>query len=261
MMPPTISLEEAKPYVDKMRRIIGSYPEVVTVISQLGRPDDGTDTTGFFNAEFNVPLKPFDDWPSGVTKEKLTDELNTKLGAEFPGVDFNFSQYIEDNVEEAASGIKGENAIKLFGNDLQAIQDTAYKIKDVLGTVPGVADLSVFESVGQPTVDIDIDRGRAARYGLAPGDVNTTIQAAVGGESAGNLYEEGSDRNFPIMVRLAPKYRDSLDAIRRITIGAANPSGSGVVPIPLTDVADALRSPAPRSSTARTKQALHPDQI
>jgi heavy metal efflux system protein len=236
-MPPTISLEEAEPYVDKMRHIMGSYPEVVTVISQLGRPDDGTDTTGFFNAEFNVPLKPFGDWPSGMTKEKLTDELNAKLEAEFPGVDFNFSQYIEDNVEEAASGIKGENAIKLFGNDLQAIQDTAYKIKDVLGTVPGITDLSVFESVGQPTVDIDIDRARAARYGLQPGDINSTLQAAIGGTAAGNLYEYGSDRNFPIIIRLAPKYRDSLDAIRRITIGAANPSGNGIIPVPLTDVA------------------------
>lgn len=238
-MPPTISLEEAEPYVDKMRHIIGSFPEVVTVVSQLGRPDDGTDTTGFFNAEFNVPLKPFGEWPLGVDKEKLTDELNAKLTAAFPGVDFNFSQYIEDNVEEAASGIKGENAIKLFGNDLQALQDTAYKIKDVLGTVPGITDLSVFESVGQPTVDIDIDRARAARYGLQPGDINTTIQAAIGGTAAGNLYEEGSDRNFPIVVRLAPKYRDSIDAIRKITIGAANPSGNGIIPVPLTDVASA----------------------
>ena len=236
-MPPTVSLEEAEPYVNKMRHIIGGYPEVVTVISQLGRPDDGTDTTGFFNAEFNVPLKPFGEWPAGMTKDKLTDELSAKLEADFPGVDFNFSQYIEDNVEEAASGIKGENAIKLFGNDLQAIQDTAYKIKDVLGTVPGITDLSVFESVGQPTVDIDIDRARAARYGLQPGDINSTIQAAIGGTAAGNVYEYGSDRNFPIVVRLAPKYRQNIDAIRRITIGAANPSGTGIIPVPLTDIA------------------------
>jgi cobalt-zinc-cadmium resistance protein CzcA len=237
-LPPTISLEEAEPYVSRIRHVIGDFPEAVTVISQLGRPDDGTDTTGFFNAEFSVPLKPFDTWPSGVDKERLTEQMNAALIAQFPGVDFNFSQYIEDNVEEAASGIKGENAIKLFGNDLGAIQQTAYEIKDVLRTVPGIADLSVFESVGQPTIDIDIDRLRAARYGLAPGDINTTIQAAIGGTAAGNVYEYGSDRNFPIIVRLAPKYRQSLDAIRHITVGAQSPSGSGVVPIPLADLAD-----------------------
>ena len=236
-LPPSISLEEATPYVNRMRQIIRRFPEVVTVISQLGRPDDGTDTTGFFNAEFNVPLKPFDTWPKGIDKEKLTQQVNEALAAEFPGVDFNFSRYIEDNVEEAASGVKGENSVKLYGNDLDAIQKTAYKIKQVMKTVPGITDLSVFDSLGQPTVNIDIDRERAARYGLAPGDINSTIQAAVGGQAAGNVYEYGSDRNFPIVVRLAKQYRQSLDAIQHITIGAPNPSGSGVVPIPLTDVA------------------------
>jgi cobalt-zinc-cadmium resistance protein CzcA len=236
-LPPSISLEEANGYVNRMRRLIKSYPEVITVISQNGRPDDGTDATGFFNAEFFVPLKPFDAWPRGVDKEKLTDEVNSALEAEFPGVEFNFSQYIEDNVEEAASGVKGENSVKLFGNDLGALEKTAAKIKEVMSTVPGISDLAVFNSLGQPTVKIEIDRGRAARYGLAPGDVNSTIAAAIGGQAAGNLYEEGSDRNFPMIVRLAPNYRQSLDAIRRITVGAPNPSGSGVVPIPLTDVA------------------------
>ena len=220
-----------------MRQIIRGFPEVVTVVSQLGRPDDGTDATGFFNAQFNVPLKPFDAWPEGVDKEKLTQQINDALSAEFPGVDFNFSQYIQDNVEEAASGVKGENSIKLYGNDLDAIQKTAYRIKQVMKTVPGVTDLAVFDTVGQPTVDIEIDRERAARYGLAPGDINSTIQAAIGGTAAGNVYEHGSDRNFPIVVRLAPQYRQNLDAIRHITVGATSPSGSGVVPIPLTDVA------------------------
>ena len=237
-MPPSISLEEANGYVNRMRQIIKSFPEVVTVISQNGRPDDGTDATGFFNAEFFVPLKPFDAWPSGVDKEKLTEQVNAALEAQFPGVEFNFSQYIEDNVEEAASGVKGENSVKLFGNDLATLEKTAAKIKEVMSTVPGITDLAVFNSLGQPTVRIDIDRARAARYGLAPGDINSTIAAAIGGQAAGNLYEEGSDRNFPMVVRLAPKYRQSLDAIRRITIGAPNPSGSGVVPIPLTDVAN-----------------------
>jgi heavy metal efflux system protein len=236
-MPPSISLETANGYVNEMRRIIKSYPEVITAVSQNGRPDDGTDSTGFFNAEFYVPLKPFDAWPSGVDKEKLTDEINEKLESQFPGVEFNFSQNIEDNVEEAASGVKGENSVKLFGNDLGLLEKTAAQIKDVMATVPGIADLAVLNSLGQPTVQIEIDRARAARYGLQPGDINSTIAAAIGGQPAGNVYEEGSDRNFPIVIRLAPQYRQSLDAIRRITIGAPNPNGNGVVPIPLTDVA------------------------
>ena len=236
-MPPSISLEEGNSYVNRMRHIIKSFPEVVTVVSQHGRPDDGTDATGFFNAEFYVPLKPFDAWPAGVDKDELTQQVNAALTAEFPGVDFNFSQNIEDNVEEAASGVKGENSVKLFGNDLATLEKTADEIKDVMATVPGITDLAVFNSLGQPTVKIDIDRARAARYGLAPGDVNATIQAAIGGQAAGNLYEDGSDRNFPIIVRLAPQYRQSLDAIRRITIGAQNPSGSGIVQIPLSEVA------------------------
>ena len=236
-MPPSISLEEGNRYVNQMRAVIKSYPEVVTVISQNGRPDDGTDATGFFNAEFYVPLKPFGDWPKGVDKEKLTKTVSDALEAKFPGVEFNFSQTIEDNVEEAASGVKGENSIKLYGNSLETLEDTAAKIKEVMGAIPGIEDLAVLNSLGQPTVKIDIDRARAARYGLAPGDINSTVQAAIGGQAAGNLYEDGSDRNFPMMVRLAPEYRQSLDAIQHITIGAPNPDGTGIVPIPLTDVA------------------------
>jgi heavy metal efflux system protein len=237
-MPPSISLEEGNGYVNRIRRQIRGFPEVVTVVSQHGRPDDGTDATGFFNAEFFVPLKPFDEWPAGIDKERLTRQMNRALGARFPGVEFNFSQYIEDNVEEAASGVKGENSVKLFGNDLATLERTANRLKNVMTKVAGITDLAVFNSLGQPTVRIDIDRVRAARYGLSPGDINATVSAAIGGQAAGNLYEEGSDRNFPMMVRLAPEYRQSLSAIRRITIGAPSPNGSGIVPIPLTDVAD-----------------------
>ena len=236
-MPPSISLEEGNSYVNRMRKVVKNFPEVVTVISQNGRPDDGTDATGFFNAEFYVPLKPVEAWPDGIDKDKLTQQVSDALEAQFPGVEFNFSQNIEDNVEEAASGVKGENSVKLFGNDLETLERTAAKIKDVMATVPGITDLAVLNSLGQPTVKIDIDRARAARYGLAPGDINSTIQTAIGGQAAGNLYEEGSDRNFPMVVRLAPEYRQNLDVIRRITIGAQNPSGGGVVQIPLSDVA------------------------
>jgi cobalt-zinc-cadmium resistance protein CzcA len=237
-MPVSISLEEGNAYVNRMRRIIKSYPEVQTVVSQHGRPDDGTDATGFFNAEFFVPLHPFDTWPSGVDKEELTRRMTEELGRNLAGVEFNFSQYIQDNVEEAASGVKGENSVKLFGNDLATLETTAEKIRAVLATVPGVTDLAVFKSLGQPTVRIDVDRDRAARFGLAPGDVNATVQAAIGGQSAGDVFEPGSDRHFATVVRLAPEYRADLQAIRRIPIGAPAPSGSGTIAVALGDVAD-----------------------
>jgi cobalt-zinc-cadmium resistance protein CzcA len=237
-MPATISLETANSYVNRMRRTIGAYPEVVTAVSQNGRPDDGTDASGFFNAEFFVPLKPASAWPSGVDKAKLTDDMSAALASQFPGVEFNFSQTIEDNVEEAASGVKGENSVKLFGNDLATLESTAASIKAVMAKIPGIADLAVLNSLGQPTIEIRVDRARAARFGLATGDINAVIQAAIGGQAAGNLYEPDSDRNYPIIVRLAPQYRDSLEAIRRITVNAANPSGGAPIPIALSAIAD-----------------------
>ncbi|GAC1524787.1 MAG: CusA/CzcA family heavy metal efflux RND transporter [Ramlibacter sp.] len=236
-LPTTISLEEANGYVNRMRKVFSSYPEVELVVSQNGRPDDGTDASGFFNAEFFVPLKPVSAWPSGVTKEQLVDDINAKLVDQFPGVEFNFSQYISDNVEEAASGVKGQNSIKVYGNDLATLDRTATDIKKVMSNIAGITDLSVFRELGQPTLRIDVDRAKAARYGLAPGDVNATVQAAIGGQAAGNLYEASSDRSFPIVVRLAAPYRQSLDAMRRITVGAPAPSGTGVVQIPLSDLA------------------------
>jgi cobalt-zinc-cadmium resistance protein CzcA len=236
-LPASISLEEGNDYVNRMRELIRTFPEVQTVVSQHGRPDDGTDATGFFNAEFFVPLKPSGDWPRGVDKDRLTEQLTTKLEESFPGVDFNFSQYIQDNVEEAASGVKGENSVKLYGNDLQTLETTARKIRDTLQTVPGITDLAVFDPLGQPTVSIDVDRTRAARLGLAPGDVNAVVQAAIGGQAAGDVYEYGSDRHFPMMVRMAPAYRAGLEDIRRITIGTPAPNGTGALQIPLADVA------------------------
>ncbi len=236
-MPPSISLEEANSYVNGMRKSIMTFPEIETAVSQHGRPDDGTDATGYFNAEFFVPLKDSAQWPAGMDKEWLTELMKHKLQDDFPGVEFNFSQYIQDNVEEAASGVKGENSIKLFGNDLETLERTAEEIKTVVQTIPGITDLAVLSALGQPTIRIDLDRGRAARYGLAPGDINATIQAAIGGQAAGDLFEEGSDRHFPMIVRFASEYRQSLEAIRRITVGAPSPSGTGVVQIPLADVA------------------------
>ncbi len=197
-MPASISLEAGNPYVERMRKLIGSYPEVTTVVSHQGRPDDGTDATGFFNVEFFAPLKPADQWRPGLTKDKLIEQMSAQLREELPGIEFNFSQYIQDNVQEAASGVKGENSVKIYGTDLEQITRTAEDVKAALATVPGVTtDLAVFTSLGQPTVRIDIDRARAARYGLAPGDIATTISAAIGGQTAGDLYEYGSDRPLP----------------------------------------------------------------
>ncbi len=234
-LPPTISLEEGNEYVNRMRKMVAAFPEVQSIVSQQGRPDDGTDAAGFFNAELFVPLKRVEEWRKGVDKDALTKEILTKLQSEFTGVEFNFSQYLQDNVAEAVSGVKGENSIKLYGNDLQVLTDTANKIKSVLSTVPGITDLAVFNSLGQPTVQVDIDRSRAARYGLSPGDINATIRVAIGGQAAGDLYEPNSDQHFPIVVRLAPKFRESLDDIRNLRIAVQTPGG--LAQIALSDVA------------------------
>lgn len=235
-LPPSISLEAGQPTVNAIRREIMTYPEVKSVLSAHGRPDDGTDSTGFFNAEYFVPLKPAGDWPSGVTKEKLTAEMSEKLQKRFPGVDFAFSQYIEDNVEEAASGVKGANSVKVYGPDLATLQQLSDRIKTQMSAVQGISDLGVAQSLGQPTVRIDIDRQRASRYGVLPDDINATIAAAIGGQSTGDLFEKGTDRHFPIIVRLKPEQRDSIEAIKRIPIGVQEPDGT-MNHVPLSEVA------------------------
>jgi cobalt-zinc-cadmium resistance protein CzcA len=236
-LPASISLEAGQPVVNGIRDIIAGYPEVERVISTHGRPDDGTDPTGFFNAEFYTPLKPFDEWPKGMNKEKLTAELQQRLQAKYPGVELEFSQYIEDNVEEASSGVKGANSIKVFGPDLATLEKIADQIQAQMKQVRGIADLGISDSLGQPTVQINVDRASAARYGLTPDDINTTISAAIGGVSPGDLYEKGTDRHFPIVIRLQPTERNSLEALRRITVAAPAPSGNGTIQVPLSEVA------------------------
>ncbi len=236
-MPASVSLDAGNVAVNRMRGVLGSFPEVKTVVSQQGRTDDGLDSNGFFNAEFNVPLKPRSEWRSGLSKPELIDEVLGKLRAEFVGVEFNFSQYLQDNVQEAISGVKGENSLKLFGHDLTTLTDTAEKIRAVMSTVPGIADLSANTVIGQPTVSIDVDRFAAGRYGLAPGDINTAIRAAIGGEEAGNVYEPDSDRFFPIIVRLAPEFRQNIEAINNLTIGVQDSETNKVTQVPLKEVA------------------------
>ena len=223
-MPGTISLEEGNSTVNRIRGVLMEFPEVITATSQQGRPDDGTDSAGFFNAEFFLPLKPPDQWRTAPNRDGLVHAMQVRLAREFVGIDFSYAQAISDNVQEAASGVKGANAIKVLGPELDIVTRKAEEIRQILATVPGVADLAVFRSLGQPTVAVQIDRARAARYGLGIDDVNQVVQAAIGGREAGRLYEPGGDRNFPVMVRLDAPYRSSLDAIGRIPIGG--PSGA-----------------------------------
>jgi heavy metal efflux system protein len=245
-LPMSISLGQSAKYVGRMRAILRgcpqdtvtpcdeahrTHPEVLTVVSQLGRPDDGTDVAGFYNIEFFAPLKPFDEWPRGLTKEKLTEQINGEMTQAFPGVVFNFSQYISDNVEEAISGVKGENSVKVFGKEIEKNESIANAIVDVMGKVRGIADLGLFRSLGQPSIKITPQREILARYGLNTGDVDAVIQAAIGGQAVTQVYE--GEKFFDLTVRWKPPYRTSLEAIREITV--STPDGAQ---IPLGQIAD-----------------------
>ena len=215
-MPITLSLQDGEAASRKMREILLRHSEVITVVSQHGRPDDGSDAAPFSNVELFAPLKPFDEWPRGMTKERLTDQIQKEFTNELPGINFNFSQYIEDNVEEAISGVKGSNSVKIVGPNLQNITSIAEQIRDQMSQVRGIADLGIFPVLGQPNLNIKIDRAKAARYGLNSGDVNTIIQATMGG-SAGTSVLEG-DRQFNVVVRYTPEYRDSIEKIANIRV-------------------------------------------
>ena len=233
-LPPTVSLEAGDVATRKMREILLRHPEVITVVSQHGRPDNGSDASPFSNVELFAPLKPFEEWQSGLTKEKLTQRLQKEFEDELPGIGFNFSQYIQDNVEEALSGVKGENSVKVVGPSLGKLEELASEVFQELHQVQGIEDLGVFHLLGQPNVNIRADRERAARYGLNSGDVNSVIQAAMAGSVATQALE--GDRQFPVQVRLAPNFRDSLDAIRDVKVGYPTASGRNAY-IPLRELA------------------------
>ena len=228
-LPPTISLEAGMPIVNRLREILLTHPEVITVVSQHGRPDNGSDATGFFNAEFFVPLKPFDEWPKGFDKEKLIDRLQTEFTNEFPGIGFNFSQYIQDNIEEGLSGVRGANSAKIIGPDLVTLENFARQAMHEMDQVKGITDLGIFWVLGQPNLNIKVDRAKASRYGLNAGDINTLVQAALGGTTATTLLE--ADRQFNVVVRGAPQYRNSIDAVRNLKVGYQTPNGSAYIPL------------------------------
>lgn len=234
-LPPTISLDDGTKATAKMREILLRHPEVITVVSQHGRPDNGSDASPFSNVELFAPLKPFDQWPSGLTKAKLTEQLQKDFSEELPGIGFNFSQYIQDNVEEALSGVKGANSVKIVGPNLQVLEKLAEQVKVEMAKVKGVTDLGIFRVLGQPNLNIKIDREKAARYGLNTGDVNTVVQAALGGTNATTVLE--GDRQFSVSVRLNSKFRSSIDAIRTVQVAYQTPSGTNGY-VPLSELAD-----------------------
>jgi cobalt-zinc-cadmium resistance protein CzcA len=234
-MPPTLSLEAGMKYVTRIREILKNHPEVITVVTQHGRPDDGSDAAPLSNVEILASLKPFDQWSAGLTKDKLTEQLEKEFEDATVGVTFNFSQYIQDNIEEALSGVKGANSVKVVGHDLATLERIGAEVLHEMDQVPGVADLGIFRVLGQPNLNVKVDRAKAARYGLNAGDINTVVQAATGGTSAGTVLE--GDRRFNINVRFAPEYRSSIDAVRNIRVAYSNPSG-GSAYFRLSELAD-----------------------
>lgn len=229
-LPQDVSFDYSVRLAGEMRRILGSFPEVEQVVSQTGRPDDGTDTTTFNNIEFEVDLKPRSQWTTARRKDDLIDQMNKAL-AKYPGVTFNFSQNIQDNVEEAMSGVKGENSLKLFGDDIDVLARTAKQIMDVMAAVPGITDLAVYKETGQPNLVISIDRTAAGRYGLMASDINAAVQAAIGGTAATQILE--GDRRFDLVVRYKPQYRENVEEMRNILLPTADGSR-----VPLGEVAN-----------------------
>jgi cobalt-zinc-cadmium resistance protein CzcA len=213
--PQSISPSESSKITQNVRKILASFPEVRYVVSQLGRPDDGTDVNGWDVTEYSVGLKPRDQWTTAHTREDLCEAMNRKI-REIPGIDTQFSQYIEDNVNEAVSGVKSELAIKLFGDDPEVLQSLADQIVDVVKTVPGAADVGTDLLLGQPQIQITIDRKAIGRYGLSVADMQTIVATAIGGQAATQVME--GERSFDLVVKLAPKAVADVESIRNIPV-------------------------------------------
>jgi cobalt-zinc-cadmium resistance protein CzcA len=230
-MPYTISIDESAKIAPKIREILGSFPEVTVVASELGRPDDGTDSTGFFNAEFFVGLKPYSQWTGAYrTKPELIKAIDKKL-EDFPGITFNYTQPAEDAVDEAETGLKSALAVKVFGPDLATLQQKGKAVKQVLEKVRGITDVTLVQELGQPSLTIKIDRAKIARYGLNVDDINGLIQTAIGGDVATQVVQ--GEKQFDLVVRLDQQYRDNPDEIGNIRV--ATPGGQQ---IPLKELAD-----------------------
>lgn len=235
ILPRTVSLEEAARVAPRIRAVIATVPEVKGVMSQVGRPDDGTDVTSFFNIEFNVPLEPMDKWRKGMTRLKIQEELTEKF-AIFPNVDFNFSQLIRDNVEEALSGVKGANSVKIIGDDLKTLESLAEKMSNILRSVHGIKNVGVFHILGQPNLEIEIDRRACARYGVDVATVESAIQVAIGGRAFSQMVE--GEKRYDIVLRLPLNLRDDPAVIRRISVDTPATEGRPASRIPLAQLAN-----------------------
>jgi len=222
-------------FTNKARIAMAAFPEVIQVVSQIGRPDDGTDVTGFFNTEYFVDLKQKKDWRPifHQNKEELIAAIDKDLESKFSGVIWNFSQPISDNMEEAVSGVKGELAVKLYGDDLHVLETKAQEIVNLMGTVKGVEDLGVFRIIGQPNLNLTVDRAAAARYGINVADVQDAIQTAVGGNAVTQVQQ--GEARYDVTIRYQPKYRDTEEAIKSIRL--LDPAGERVSLAQLTQVA------------------------
>jgi heavy metal efflux system protein len=249
LLPPTVTLQEAARIAPRLRRVIASVPEIDRVMSQVGRPDDGTDVTSYFNLEFNAPLLPmerwrtktvkflgYDLWDRKFTRDEIQEELTAKF-KEFPGVNFNFSQLIRDNVEEALSGVKGANSIKLFGNDLAVLESSGQRVVNILNKVDGITDVGLFHILGQPNLEIRIDRQKCARYGINVADVEAVVQVAVGGRAFTQMVE--GEKKFDIVLRLPVSQRDDPEVIGRIPVDTpAGADGKPGARIPLRQLVE-----------------------
>lgn len=230
-LPQSIALNESVKIANELREKVAAYDEVKQVLSQTGRPNDGTDATGFYNIELHVDLHPEKKWKSKLSKEELIDQMQNMLALYYPGINFNFSQPISDNVEEAASGVKGSIAVKVFGKDLYQAEKTAVEIEKIMATVEGIEDLGVINNIGQPELRIELNEERLALYGVVKEDVQSIIEMAIGGKTASVLYED--ERKFDIVVRYQEAFRKSETEIAEIMV----PTMNGTL-IPVKELAD-----------------------
>jgi cobalt-zinc-cadmium resistance protein CzcA len=213
--PLSVSLDESKVLANKMRRIILAFPEVRQVMSQTGRPNDGTDATGFYNIEFHVDIYPKKEWKSGISKEELIDKMQKKL-AVYPGINLNFSQPIMDNVEEAVSGVKGSLCVKIYGDSLVYTEGKANQVYDIMKNIPGVEDLGVIKNIGQPEMRIELDENKMALYGVTTADANAIIEMAIGGKAVTQIFE--GERKFQLRLRYEEKYRNTAESISDLMV-------------------------------------------